>query len=34
MPSSASQWRKGSTGVFVSRRFDRMSRSGMTAGSW
>ena len=33
-PSSASQCRNGSTGVLVSRRFDRMSRSGMSAGSW
>ena len=30
----ASQWRNGSTGVSVSRRLDRMSRSGMSAGSW
>ena len=34
MPSSLNQWRNGSTPVPVSRRFDRMSRSGMRAGSW
>ena len=33
-PSSLSQWRNGSIGVSVSRRFDRMSRSGIRAGSW
>ena len=33
-PSSSSQWRNDSTGVAVSRRLDRMSRSGMSAGSW
>ena len=30
----ASQWRNGSTGVWVRRRFERTSRSGMSAGSW
>ena len=33
-PSSASQWRVASIGDWVRRRFDRMSRSGMSAGSW
>ena len=33
-PSSSSQWRKGSSGVSVSRRFCRMSRSGISDGSW
>ena len=33
-PSSSIQWRKGSTAFPSRRRFDRMSRSGMSAGSW
>ena len=33
-PSSPSQWRKGSSGVSVSRRFCRISRSGISDGSW
>jgi hypothetical protein len=33
-PSSATQWRNGSTGVSVSRRLERRSRSGISDGSW
>ena len=33
-PSSPSQCRNGSSGVSVRRRLDRMSRSGISAGSW
>ena len=33
-PSSASQCRNGASGVSVSRRLSRMSRSGISAGSW